>query len=1090
MATLTAAPASSSPRLVRVFVSSTFLDMHAEREELVKRIFPQLRKLCESRCVTWGEVDLRWGITDEQEAEGKVLPVCLAEIRNCRPYFLGILGERYGWVPDRLPPDVVAREPWLARHVGRSVTELEILHGVLNDPEMQAHAFFYFRDPAFIDSFPTAAQAQYRERPYPEEIQRLGAAEAERLAGERHAKLSALKGRLRRSSFPVRENYLDARDLGRLVLEDLTGVIDRLFPEGSEPGPLDREATAHEAFAQSRRGVHIGRPEYFARLDTHADGEGAPLVVLGDSGAGKSALLATWAHRYAASHRDALVLTHFIGATAESTEWTATLRRLLGELNRCLDLGLDIPTQPDGLRRAFSEGLARAATARRLILVLDGLNQLDEREEALELEWIPRDLPARVRLVLSTLSGRSLDALTRRGWPTLEVAPLEVREREELIGDYLGQFGKKLDVSLAAQLAAAQQCSNPLYLRALLEELRVWGEHETLEARIRHYLGASTPAELHERIFARLEEDYEDERPGLVGDAMTLVWAARRGLSTAELLDLLGDGAGPMPGAHLSPLYLAIEPLLVNRSGLLGFSHEHARGAVEARYLPTPQARREVHLRLTAYFQRQPIGPRLVEELPWQAAEAEQWEGLETLLTFDPFLRAAWKTEQGKLDVRRYWTRLEATGRRIEDAYRTVIEQPGERQFTATIVRELLADAGRVDLGLALDRKLVEFYRGNQFQDMVAEGIAQAHWQGDEKVSEWLAQGQPKVTAAVIADRQEHLAQAHLQQGEFGQALDLLRQTESQWRALADGRHLAKCLSLQADVHLHAGDLKAADRLCLQAEEMLRRLGDADEIADEVAHLQLTRSRLLHARGRMREALDLVLAVERERRARGDRQGLSVALSDLGGIHGDQGDLPRALEAFEAAARIERELGNQRGLAHTLNSRAELLMRRRDWEGALLSLAEAERISRETGDRRTLILCLLNQAKVLSRVPAERPRAQAKCAEAIQLLTELHDHARALEARALLRQIQVGFRQPWHGWVVLLVLGLLGAAAMIAGFRRWWWWLIGGPLVLLWLHNAAAGLIPRYRRALTRRGQQLGAEIRWMDEEERRRRSG
>ena len=54
-----------SQQIVRVFVSSTFRDMHEEREELVKRIFPQLRKLCESRGVTWGEVDLRWSATDD-----------------------------------------------------------------------------------------------------------------------------------------------------------------------------------------------------------------------------------------------------------------------------------------------------------------------------------------------------------------------------------------------------------------------------------------------------------------------------------------------------------------------------------------------------------------------------------------------------------------------------------------------------------------------------------------------------------------------------------------------------------------------------------------------------------------------------------------------------------------------------------------------------------------------------------------------------------------------------------------------------------------------------------------------------------------
>jgi Domain of unknown function (DUF4062) len=77
---------------MRVFVSSTFRDMQDEHEELIKRIFPQLRRLCEERGVSWGEVDLRWGITDEEAAEGRVLPICLAGIDYCRPFFIGLLG--------------------------------------------------------------------------------------------------------------------------------------------------------------------------------------------------------------------------------------------------------------------------------------------------------------------------------------------------------------------------------------------------------------------------------------------------------------------------------------------------------------------------------------------------------------------------------------------------------------------------------------------------------------------------------------------------------------------------------------------------------------------------------------------------------------------------------------------------------------------------------------------------------------------------------------------------------------------------------------------------------------------------------------
>jgi hypothetical protein len=143
-------PLQTQPSSIRVFVSSTFRDMQAERDELVKYIFPKLRKLCEQRGVTWGQVDLRWGITDEQKSEGQVLQICLDEIHRCRPYFIGLLGERYGWVPENIPPELVQREPWLKEHFKHSVTELEILHGVLNNPEMTAHAFFYFRDANYL----------------------------------------------------------------------------------------------------------------------------------------------------------------------------------------------------------------------------------------------------------------------------------------------------------------------------------------------------------------------------------------------------------------------------------------------------------------------------------------------------------------------------------------------------------------------------------------------------------------------------------------------------------------------------------------------------------------------------------------------------------------------------------------------------------------------------------------------------------------------------------------------------------------------------------------------------------------------------
>jgi len=69
--------------------------MKAERDELTLRIFPSLRKICEERGIAWGEVDLRGGIPEEKSERGETLQICLDYIEKCRPYFIGMLGERY-----------------------------------------------------------------------------------------------------------------------------------------------------------------------------------------------------------------------------------------------------------------------------------------------------------------------------------------------------------------------------------------------------------------------------------------------------------------------------------------------------------------------------------------------------------------------------------------------------------------------------------------------------------------------------------------------------------------------------------------------------------------------------------------------------------------------------------------------------------------------------------------------------------------------------------------------------------------------------------------------------------------------------------
>ncbi|MDR2916580.1 MAG: DUF4062 domain-containing protein, partial [Tannerella sp.] len=69
---------------VTIFISSTFNDMHAERDYLVKDVFPELREWCEERKIHLVDVDLRWGVTEEDSSSNHTVLACLNNIDESR----------------------------------------------------------------------------------------------------------------------------------------------------------------------------------------------------------------------------------------------------------------------------------------------------------------------------------------------------------------------------------------------------------------------------------------------------------------------------------------------------------------------------------------------------------------------------------------------------------------------------------------------------------------------------------------------------------------------------------------------------------------------------------------------------------------------------------------------------------------------------------------------------------------------------------------------------------------------------------------------------------------------------------------------
>ena len=188
--------------------------MNAERDYLVKFIFPRLTDYCNSKHLEFVPIDLRWGIPEEDSRNGLVLSACLEEVDNSRPFFIGILGSRYGWAPaqsdlNMLPSSLERIRPWLQDKIRSScsITEMEIEYGVLRDMKIP-HAAFYIRD-------------EHVEIP---------ADHREEYGSVAQKKLESLKQRIRRQGqYPVKD-YTTPEDLGQMIYDRVVEMINAEYP--------------------------------------------------------------------------------------------------------------------------------------------------------------------------------------------------------------------------------------------------------------------------------------------------------------------------------------------------------------------------------------------------------------------------------------------------------------------------------------------------------------------------------------------------------------------------------------------------------------------------------------------------------------------------------------------------------------------------------------------------------------------------------------------------------------------------------------------------------------------------------------------
>ncbi len=591
---------------VYIFISSTFTDMHAERDYLVKRVFPDLQDWCEQRRLRLVDIDLRWGVTQQDATRNKnVVKVCLSRIDDCRPFFLCFLGQRRGWVPkrDEISPETFNSFPDLGRVAGESsVTEIEILHALIDpfhqslsrDPsnpteyyERVRYAFFYLRDPSYLDELPSdppqlrwvytneyiedeeergnqdAALAKWREsviprsgRPFhlykakwdrdaatPELAMPLECP-SEEPANIKRWRTDWQRRGVNATGFNIEDDPVEAskarefnaqittgrlggfrrgdEPLSRVILEDLQESIAARHPDHTEveyEDDLREEIDHQEQFLFSASEGFVERAGDFVELNSYVESDSNKLFVLtAPGGLGKSTLLANWVDRYRSrikGRKGESIHFRFIGQSDGTTSLYSLLLLLLREIKEVAQkLDEEIPLDPIRLRNEWPRLLEATGKRGKTIIVIDAINQLETGLS--DIRWIPGRLPDHIKMIVSfKRDDEASEELYERHRQAGEVELSEVEpfrqddHRRRLVEAYLAQYLKQLDSRHTEGLINLPGAENPLYLKVVLSELRVFGAYDNLEAKIHEDFG-QTPISAFVQVLKRLERE-----PGL-----------------------------------------------------------------------------------------------------------------------------------------------------------------------------------------------------------------------------------------------------------------------------------------------------------------------------------------------------------------------------------------------------------------------------------------------------------------------------------------------------------------------------------------------------------------------------------------------
>ncbi len=187
-----------------------------------------------------------------------------------------------------------------------------------------------------------------------------------------------------------------------------------------------------------------------------------------------------------------------------------------------IERAYDVPHDTNELINRLHEFVGNIPAEARVVFTIDALDQLDETDNAQSMHWLPRELPAHAKVIVSCIvdSGKTepvLDAFSQRPHSVCGLEVLTGAERLGIVRQLPALSAKTLDSNQVDLLQENPATEAPLFLLVALEELRGFGSFEQLSDRIRSLpRDGDTVTALFVQVIERLEEEYDADLVRLI----------------------------------------------------------------------------------------------------------------------------------------------------------------------------------------------------------------------------------------------------------------------------------------------------------------------------------------------------------------------------------------------------------------------------------------------------------------------------------------------------------------------------------------------------------------------------------------------